>query len=127
MRQAFQITIGIALILLFWAQASTAGDFNWAAEFNAKAESDSEFRTRISNRFQLQDAQIRALLTEIPTPSETYIVLRMQEISRKPLDQVVAEYKFSRNQGWSVVARRLGISRNSAEFQTLRRKQDLYR
>ena len=117
----------LAVILLFVSSAAAAGDFDWVKDFNLRVQADpTGFRAKIAARFQIGDAQITAVLGNVSSPADAYIVLRLGEISRQPTDRVLGEYKTSKGKGWGVMAKSLGIKPGSAEFQALKRSQDLY-
>jgi len=117
----------LSMILLLFSSAAAAGDFDWVKDFNIRVQADpTGFRARIAARFQIGDAQITAVLGDLPTPADAYIVLRIGEMSRQPTDHVLREYKTSKGKGWGVIAKSLGIQPGSEEFQALKRGQDLY-
>jgi len=117
----------ISMILLLVSSAAAAGDFDWVSDFNIRVQADpAGFRARIAARFQIGDAQLTAVLGNVSTPADAYIVLRLGEISRQPTDHVLREYKTSKGKGWGVMAKSLGIKPGSEEFQGLKRGQDLY-
>ena len=94
---------------------------------NRKDQADpSEFRTRLVTRFQTGELRINAVLSDGSRLSDEYIVFRLCEISKKPMDRVMAEYKFSKKKGWDVAANRLRIDSGSKEFQALKTVHDLY-
>jgi len=117
----------LSMILLLFSSAAAAGDFDWVKDFNIRVQADpTGFRARIAARFQIGDAQITAVLGDLPTPADAYIVLRIGEMSRQPTDHVLREYKTSKGKGWGVIAKSLGIQPGSEEFQALKKGQDLY-
>ena len=116
-----------SVMLILFSSVAIAADFDWVGDFNRQAQADpSGFEKKLAARFQMEDAQIRALLHDVPKPSSAYIVLRLGEISRQPLDRVVAEYKFCNRKGWRAMAKRLNIKPGSKEFQALKNGQDLF-
>jgi hypothetical protein len=117
----------LPLILLLVASAAAAADFDWVKDFNIRVQGDpTGFRAQLAARFQIGDAQITAVLGNVSTPADAYIVLRLGEISRHPADYVLREYKTAKGQGWGVIAKNLGIKPGSEEFHALKRGQDLY-
>ena len=113
--------------VLLVSSAAAAADFDWVRDFNIRVQADpTGFRTRIAARFQIGDAQITAVLGNVPTPADAYIVLRLGEMSRHPTDYVIREYRTSKGKGWGVIAQRLGIKPGSEEFHALKKGQDLY-
>jgi hypothetical protein len=117
----------LCLLLLLASSAAMAEDFDWVKDFNIRVQADpSGFRARIAARFQIGDAQITAVLGNVSTPADAYIVLRLGEISHLPTDRVLREYRTSKGKGWGVIAKSLGIKPGSEEFHALKRGQDLY-
>ena len=117
----------LCMMLLLVSSAAMAADFDWVKDFNLRVQADpSGFRARMAARFQIGDAQITAVLGNVSTPADAYIVLRLGEISRLPTDRVLREYRTSKGKGWGVIAKSLGIKPGSEEFHALKSGQDLY-
>ena len=122
-----KILVLVCMVLLFGSSASVAGDFDWIKGFNIQAEQDpSGFRVRLAARFQIGNAQIDAVLSNVGNPADAYIVLRLGEMSRQPMDHVIGQYKAGKGKGWGAVAKSLGIKPGSKEFHALKQGQDLY-
>jgi hypothetical protein len=120
-----KILVLVCMVLLFGSSAAVAGDFDWIKGFNIQAEQDpSGFRVRLAARFQIGNAQIDAVLSNVENPADAYIALRLGEMSRQPVDHVIAQYKAGK--GWGAVAKSLGIKPGSKEFHALKQGQDLY-
>ena len=121
------IVFTLSLILLLAASAQAAQDFAWVNDFNIQAQSDpTGFRARLATRFRIGDAEISAVIGNVASPADAYIVFRLGEMSGKPCDRVMREYKTSKGKGWGVIAKSLGIKPGSKEFHALKRSQDLY-
>ena len=123
-RQGFLV---LSLMVLLGSPAGAAGDFDWVKDFNIWAQADpTGFRARFAARFKIGDAQITAVLGNMPSPADAYIVFRLGEMARLPTDRVLREYRTSKGRGWGVIAQSLGIKPGSAEFHALKNGQDLY-
>jgi len=121
------IVLSLSLVMLFAASAQAAQDFAWVNDFNIQAQADpSGFRARLATRFRIGDAEISAVIGNVASPADAYIVFRLGEMSGRPYDRVLQEYKSSRGKGWGVIAKSLGIKPGSKEFHALKRSQDLY-
>lgn len=121
------IVLALSLVLLLVATAQAAQDFAWVSDFNIQAQSDpSGFRARLATRFRIGDAEISAVIGNVASPADAYIVFRLGEMSGRPYDRVLREYKYSQGKGWGVIAKSLGIKPGSKEFHALKRSQDLY-
>ncbi|NPV05347.1 MAG: hypothetical protein HPY67_11505 [Syntrophaceae bacterium] len=121
------IVFAVFLFMLCAASAQAAQDFAWVNDFNIRAQSDpSGFRARLAARFRIGDAEISAVIGNVASPADAYIVFRLGEMSGRPYDRVLREYKSSRGKGWGVIAKSLGIKPGSKEFHALKRSQDLY-
>jgi len=117
----------LAMILLLAPSAMAAGDFDWVRDFNIRVQADpTGFRAMMAARFQIGDAQITAVLGNVPTPADAYIVFRLGEMSRRPTDHVLSQYRTAKGKGWGVIAQSLGIKPGSPEFHALKKGQDLY-
>ena len=122
-----KILVLICMVLLFGSSAAVAGDFDWIKGFNIQAQQDpSGFRVRLAARFQIGNAQIDAVLSNVENPADAYIALRLGEMSRQPVDHVIRQYKANKGKGWGAVAKSLGIKPGSKEFHALKQGQDLY-
>ncbi len=121
------IVLALSLVMLLAASAQAAQDFAWVSDFNIQAQSDpSGFRARLATRFRIGDAEISAVIGNVASPADAYIVFRLGEMSGRPYDRVLREYKSSQGKGWGVIAKSLGIKPGSKEFHALKRSQDLY-
>lgn len=121
------IVLALSLILLLAASAQAAQDFAWVNDFNIQAQADpTGFRARLATRFRIGDAEISAVIGNVASPADAYIVFRLGEMSHHPTDRVLREYKASKGKGWGVIAKSLGIKPGSKEFHALKRSQDLY-
>jgi hypothetical protein len=115
------------MMLLLVSPGAAAGDFDWVKDFNIRVQVDpTGFRAMMAARFQIGDAQITAVLGNVPTPADAYIVFRLGEMSRRPTDHVLREYRTAKGKGWGVIAQSLGIKPGSPEFHALKKGQDLY-
>jgi len=123
-----KMLFGIAMLVIFAAgAAAAAADFAWVDGFNVQAQSDpSGFHARMAARFHVGDAQISAVLSNVRSPADAYIVFRLGEMSGYPTDRVLREYQGGSGKGWGVIAKNLGIKPGSKEFHALKRSQDLY-
>ena len=125
--KVLKIILGAATILFLFSSPLVAGDFDWIRDFNISAEADSSgFRARLATRFQIGDVQINAVLSNVDRPADAYMVLRLGEMSNRPPEYVMREYKAGKGKGWGVLAKRLGIKPGSKEFHALKRGQDIY-
>ncbi len=119
--------LALSMVLLLASSAAAAQDFAWVNDFNIQAQADpSGFRARLATRFRIGDAQISAVISNVSSPADAYIVFRLGEMSGQPYDRVMREYKSGKGKGWGVIAKNLGIKPGSKEFHALKRSQDLY-
>jgi hypothetical protein len=116
-----------ALFLLSSVTVVKAADFDWIQNLHVRAEADaSGFRSSLATRFNIGDVQINAVLSQVDRLGDAYMVLRLGEMSRQPLDVVIAKYRTEKRHGWGVLAKSLGIKPGSREFHALKRGNDLY-
>jgi hypothetical protein len=119
----------VSFVLLLFSSAAivAADDFDWINDFNIWAEADpSGFRARLATRFNIGDAKITAILSNVESPADAYMILSLGEMSAMPTDYVIKKYKSEKGRGWGVLAQSLGIKPGSKEFHALKRGSDLY-
>jgi hypothetical protein len=116
----------ILTLLLPVSSSVVAGDFDWAKDFNIKAELDpSGIRASIATRFKIGDVEIEAVLSNVEKLSDAYMVFRLGEMSNQPTSYVVEKYKAGKGKGWGALAKSLGIKPGSREFKALKGGHDL--
>lgn len=104
----------------------SAADFDWMKDLSIQAQADpSGFKYRLGTRFKIGDVEVNAVLSNVADPADAYMVFRLGEMSSKPTDYVIEQYRATKNQGWGVLAKNLGIKPGSDEFQALKRGHDL--
>jgi len=125
--QKMLFMVSVVFLLLSSSAIVVAGDFDWVRDFNIRAEADpSGFRTRLAARFNIGDTQINAVLSNVDKPADAYMVLRLGEMSAKPTDYVIEQYRSGKGKGWGVLAKSLGIKPGSKEFHALKNGNDIY-
>ncbi len=113
-------------ILAATATPALAGDFGWIKDLNVEAKLDSSgFKARLETRFEIGGVEVNAVLSNIEDPADAYMVLKLGEMSNKPTEEVIEQYNASRDKGWGVLAKSLGIKPGSKEFHALKRGHDL--
>jgi hypothetical protein len=121
------LTVLIPLLLCSSQAVFAAGDFDWIPNFNMRAEADmSNFRVRLAARFRIGEAQVKAVLSSVGNPADAYMVLRLGEMSSRPTEYVINEYRSGKGKGWGALAKSLGIKPGSKEFHALKGGDDLY-
>jgi hypothetical protein len=125
-RRKIAITITGVFLLLAITTIASAADFDWLKDFSVQAQLDpSGFKARLATRFNIGDAQVSAVLSNVPDPGEAYMVMRLGEMSSKPTEFVIEQYKSGKNKGWGALAKSLGIKPGSSEFKALKKGGDL--
>ncbi len=125
--KTLRISAAVLMMLLALSSVAVAKDFGWVDDFNIRAQADpSGFRAQLATRFHIGDAQISAVLGNVGSPADAYIVFRLGEMSGYPTERVLREYHSSKGKGWGVIAKSLGIKPGSKEFHALKRGHDLY-
>ena len=115
------------MVLLSVPSAGIAGDFDWIKDLNIQAQADpSGFRARLGARFKIGDVEINTVLSNVDYPGDAYMVLRLGEMSRQPINYVIGQYRSSKGKGWGALAESLGIKPGSDEFHALKNGHDLY-
>ena len=113
--------------LLIVTSVASAGDFDWARDFNIRAEANpSGFRASLETRFKIGNADVNIVLRDVTNPSDAYILFRLGEMSNLPMNRVMERYRANKHKGWGVLAKSLGIKPGSSDFKALKQGQDLY-
>ena len=123
----FQTLVFVMIAQWSIASVAVARDFAWLDDLSVQAEADlSGFRARLGGRFHIGDVEVNAVLNNVETPGDAYMLLRLGELSGQPVKVVLAEYRENRGKGWGALARSLGIKPGSREFHALKAGDDLY-
>jgi hypothetical protein len=124
--KVLKILFIVAICLFVFTPAAMANDFGWIEGFNIQAQSDpSGFKARLATRFKIGDVQVDALLSNVDEPADAYLMLRLGEMSGRPVDYVFEKYRHNKGIGWGALAKSLGIKPGSEEFHALKRGHDL--
>jgi len=116
-------TLFIQLSLCSIAQAA---NFSWLDDLAVKARIDSSgIKAKIAARFHIGATKVSAVINDVGGHADAYMVLRLAEMSRQPVDTVISHYHVNKDKGWGVLAKRLGIKPGSREFHSLKRGHDL--
>ena len=117
----------LILILITTSLGIAAGDFEWTIDFNNQANQDSlNFKSALADRFNITRERVEEVIGKVEKASDAYIALRIGEISKKPLEEVVEKYKSGKQKGWGALAKSLGVIPGSKEFHALKENHDLY-
>ena len=113
----------VAVVLLFASSsAAVAADYDWMRNFNNRAQTDlSDFKVQLGTRFKIGDAQVNAVLSNVDSAADAFMLLRLGEMCGRPTDYVMDRYRAGKGQGWGALAQSLGIKPGSREFHALKR------
>jgi len=115
------------MILLPLSPVALASDFVWLRDLNVQAQADpSGFRATLGARFKIGDLEIKTVLSNVERPADAYMVLRLAEMSRRPADYVITQYRSDKGKGWGALAKSMGIKPGSSEFHALKKGHDLH-
>ena len=115
------------MMLLTVSTVAAAGDFDWVKDLSIQAQADpSGFRARLGARFKIGDVEINAVLSNVESPGDAYMVLRLGEMSGHTTDYVLRQYRAGKGKGWGALSKSLGIKPGSEEFHALKKGHDLY-
>jgi len=121
--KSFIFTFLTSLVLM---APALAGDFDWLNNLNIQAQADSSgFKMQLATRFKIGSADVQAVIGNVESPSDAYMVFRLGELSHKPIQEVLHVYRSGKRHGWGAMAQQLGIRPGSAEFHALKRGHDL--
>ncbi|UCG38286.1 MAG: hypothetical protein JSV00_08840 [bacterium] len=120
------VPLSVVLAVALSAAVAAAADFDWTRDFNIRAEADRDgFRAQLSTRFKIGDTQVQVVLGNVDSPADAYMVLRLGEMSSRPVDEVLDRYRTEKGKGWGALAMSLGIKPGSKEFQALKQGSDI--
>lgn len=103
-----------------------AGEFDWLKEIDISAKADpSGYALKLATRFKIGDVEVKTVLSQVNNYSDAYMVLRLGELAHTNTNTVIQHYNTSKNKGWGVLAKQLGIKPGSREFHALKRGHDL--
>ena len=126
MIQVKKIFIAIFINFIFIVPVM-ADEFDWLDNLNVSAQADSSgFRMQLATRFKVGSAEVNAVINNVNSPSDAYMVLRLGEMSHKPMQEILHVYHRNKGRAWGVIAKQLGIKPGSQAFHALKRGHDLY-
>ena len=113
--------LAFAFALMIPASTMAGGLEGFLKELDVTASADlGAFKADLSITFGVSKPKIDGLFELMTNPGDVYMTLRIGEVSRQPIEQVVAEHKKNKGQGWGVIAKNLGIKPGSEEFHALK-------
>lgn len=122
-----KILLTVCAVLVLLPLPLPAGDFAWMKNFDIHAQADlTGFRASLATRFSVGDAQIGAVLSNVHRPADAYMIFRLGEMSARPVDYVMEEYRSGKGKGWGNLAKSLGIKPGSQEFHALKAGRNLW-
>jgi len=120
------LTVSFMCLFISLAAGASAGDFDWIKDLDIQAQADlSGFKATLATRFKIGNAEVNAVLSNVPDPADAYMVLRLGEMSSRPTEYVIEQYKSGKNKGWGALAKSLGIKPGSREFEALKNGHDM--
>ena len=118
------IALIIAVALLFVAaQASADSEFSsLITSMDVQAEANmADFQVRLGAYFDASSSQVETIIRSVDRPGDAYMCFRVAEITKKPVEIVLKEYRANKGRGWGVIAKNLGIKPGSREFHELKK------
>jgi len=91
-------------------------------QLNEAARKDLRaFARNLSRYYHIPPETADWLLEQVGlAPADAYMAAKVSKLSKKPIRDVVEEYKKNRGKGWGVIAKNLGIKPGSKEFHELK-------
>jgi len=119
-KRLYAVAIGICLLMP--VAGFCGGDLDvFVSDLNAEARVDlGAFKARVAATFGVPMVQVEAVIGDVRTPGDAYMVFRAGQVAGRPPDVVLAEYRANQGKGWGVIAKNLGIKPGSAEFHALK-------
>jgi len=118
MKKTFHTLLAFSLLTApFYIQADA---FSWSGVYDKSAqESWLPYMNQIQSRFQLSDREFNIIATIADKPSDIFLVLRLSELSKKPINEVLTLYQWHKKSGWGVIAQQIGIKPGSDRFKEI--------
>jgi hypothetical protein len=93
-------------------------------DVNTTAKMDLRlFKSEISAEYKTTDKTIDEGMVKLKMePAELYLSLEMAKIMKKEPVEVMNVYSSNKNEGWGVIAQKMGIKPGSREFKALKKK-----
>ncbi|MEJ2452508.1 MAG: hypothetical protein P8047_17945 [Gammaproteobacteria bacterium] len=126
MSRTSYLALALGLQLIF-AGPVHAQNFEWLNNLAVEARADpSGFTARLATRFHIGNAEVQAVIDNVGgNQADAYMVMRLAEMSHRPIAYVTERYHKDRRRGWGVLARNLGIKPGSRAFHALKAGPDL--
>ena len=120
--KALNLALIILAVLVFSASHVSAGEFDsLISSLNVQAEANiGDFKVNLGATFGAPVPLVDMVIGSVASPGEAYLIFNVAEVSNKPVDVVIAEYKKNKGKGWGVIAKNLGIKPGSKEFHALK-------
>jgi len=116
----YRLLVVLATILLTAGVACADLDV-YLNNLTVRAETDiGGFRTELGVHFGASGPEIDLVIKNVKHPGDAALCLWLGQHSRQPLEKVLHEYQTNKNQGWGVLAKRLGIKPGSDAFKALK-------
>ncbi|TAL16200.1 hypothetical protein EPN96_10140 [bacterium] len=119
MKKLFAILFVLTLAFPAAALADDFSDLITSINVNANADLGA-FRVNVGAQFGAGAPKIDAVLSAVGSPGDAYMVLQISNVTKKPVEVVIQEYKVNKHKGWGVMAQNLGIKPGSPEFHGLK-------
>ena len=110
------------ILLLSVSPAMASGLQDFLNQVNIQARTDlHHFTTQVSAQFGVPEAQVRVVLQQVSSPADAFMVFQLGQMANQQPEAVMRVYQASRDRGWGVMAKQLGIRPGSPEFHALKR------
>ena len=116
----------LAVLMMQPVAGSCGGDLDsFIGNLNVQARADLPgFKVKLSAQFGIPVPQVEAVIANVQTPGDAYMVLRVGQVAAQPREVVLDEYRAHKGKGWGVIAKNLGIKPGSREFHELKKGFD---
>lgn len=119
MKKLFATLFMLVLALPAVALADDFSDLLTSININANADIGA-FKVNVGAEFGAGAPKIDAVLSAVASPADAYMVLQVSNVTKRPVEAVIQEYKVNKDKGWGVMAKNLGIKPGSPEFHALK-------
>lgn len=124
--RSLRLMVVMLCLQIFASPTVFAGDFGWIEGLSIDAHANPDgFRATLATRFNLDGVRVNAVISNVGSEADAYVVLRMAEMSHRPVEYVEERYHRHHKKGWGAVAKDLGIKPGSRDFHALKAGHDL--
>ena len=120
----FNATVAVLLLSPF---SVNADDFDWAVDLNLRSDANpTRYGSQLAVRFGMPDRRVYDIIRRVDRPSDAYLILRLSEMTSRPPEYIIREYRTKKHHGWGEFASSLGVRPGSANYKAFKSGHDIH-